>query len=171
MVKLTSLATRFCASVTSRISWRVFRSGRSTRILLGNRLSTASSRSNGLLVLPMTTTRPPPLLSPSHSIIMVVLTLVRVPWAESSLLSRLLSKLSTSSMKMTQGASLLASVKTAFAFFSLSPSHLFSTLDASMDRKVAWPSVATALASMVLPVPGGPNSSTPLTASFAMPSL
>ena len=56
-------------------------------------------------------------------------------------------------MKMTQGASRLASVKTALAFFSLSPSHLFSITLASTLRKVAPPSVATAFASIVLPVP------------------
>jgi hypothetical protein len=41
--------------------------------------------------------------------------------------------------------------------------HLY--LDASVDeetlKKVVWHSVATALASIVLPVPGGPKSSTP----------
>ena len=55
---------------------------------------------------------------------MVVLTLVRVPWLDSSLPSRELRMLSTSSMKTTHGASRLASVKTARAFFSDSPSHL-----------------------------------------------
>jgi hypothetical protein len=54
-------------------------------------------------------------------------------------------------MKMTQGASLLANVNTALAFFSDSPSHLFSTEDASTLKKLAPPSVATALASIVLP--------------------
>mmetsp|Transcript_39568 Transcript_39568/g.71276 ORF Transcript_39568/g.71276 Transcript_39568/m.71276 type:complete len:226 (+) Transcript_39568:551-1228(+) len=128
----------------------------------------------------MTTTRSDPAspfplvpeLSPSHSLIMVVLTLVKVPCAESSELpSLLLNSESTSSMKMTQGASLRAKVKTALAFFSDSPSHLFSTDEASTLRKLAPPSVATALASMVLPVPGGPNNKTPLTASLAIPSL
>mmetsp|Transcript_50192 Transcript_50192/g.106891 ORF Transcript_50192/g.106891 Transcript_50192/m.106891 type:complete len:276 (-) Transcript_50192:1650-2477(-) len=128
----------------------------------------------------MTTTRsdpasPRPLvpeLRPSHSLIMVVFTLVRVPCAESSELPSLeLSRESTSSMKTTHGASRRARVKTALAFFSDSPSHLFSTEEASTLRKDAPPSVATAFASMVLPVPGGPNSSTPLTASLAMPSL
>ena len=33
----------------------------------------------------------------------------------------------------------LARVKTAFAFFSLSPSHLFSIVEASTVRKVAPP--------------------------------
>mmetsp|Transcript_4850 Transcript_4850/g.14017 ORF Transcript_4850/g.14017 Transcript_4850/m.14017 type:complete len:277 (-) Transcript_4850:1722-2552(-) len=74
-------------------------------------------------------------------------------------------------MKITQGANRRASVNTALAFFSDSPSHLFSTDEASTLRKLAPPSVATALASIVFPVPGGPNSRTPFTASRAMPSL
>ena len=44
--------------------------------------------------------------------------------------------------------------------------HLY--LEASVEeetlKKVVWHSVATALASMVFPVPGGPNISTPCTA-------
>ena len=39
-------------------------------------------------------------------------------------------------------------------------------------KKVVWHSVATALASMVFPVPGGPNMSTPCTVStFISPSF
>mmetsp|Transcript_805 Transcript_805/g.1914 ORF Transcript_805/g.1914 Transcript_805/m.1914 type:complete len:289 (-) Transcript_805:1498-2364(-) len=180
LVRFTCGSNRFSASVTSRISLRVSRLGRSTRIRRGKRLSTASSKSNGLLVDPITTTRSEPAsplpfvpeFNPSHSLIMVVFTLVRVPWAESSALpSRLDRSESTSSMKMTHGANRLASVNTALAFFSDSPNHLFSTEDASTLRKLAPPSVATALANMVLPVPGGPNSKTPLTASRAIPSL
>jgi hypothetical protein len=47
-------------------------------------------------------------------------------------------------MKITHGASLLANVKTALAFFSDSPNHLFSTEDASTLKNEAPPSVATA---------------------------
>lgn len=61
---------------------------------------------------------------------------------------------STSSMNMTQGARRRARVNTALAFFSDSPSHLFSTQDASTERKVAPPSVATAFANIVFPVFG-----------------
>mmetsp|Transcript_57361 Transcript_57361/g.139947 ORF Transcript_57361/g.139947 Transcript_57361/m.139947 type:complete len:202 (+) Transcript_57361:383-988(+) len=175
LVKLTAVSSRFSANVTSKISFRVSRSGRSTRILLGNLRSTASSRSNGRFVDPMTTTRSPlpfvPEFNPSHSLIMVVLTLVNVPCAESSELpSRLDNKLSTSSMKITHGANRRASVNTALAFFSDSPNHLFSTEEASTLRKLAPPSVATAFASKVFPVPGGPKSNTPFTASLAIPS-
>ena len=72
------------------------------------------------------------------------------------LISQVTSKVPyhTSSINTTQGARRLASVNTALAFFSLSPSHLFSITLASTLRKVAPPSVATALASIVFPVPG-----------------
>mmetsp|Transcript_20159 Transcript_20159/g.37610 ORF Transcript_20159/g.37610 Transcript_20159/m.37610 type:complete len:277 (+) Transcript_20159:69-899(+) len=178
LVKLTSLLTRFWFRVTSRISRRVSRSGKSTMMRLGNLLSTASSRSKGRLVEPMTMTRDEPaspsplvpLLSPSHSLMSVVLTEVRVECEESSLDSLDDRIESTSSMKTTHGARRRASVKTALAFFSLSPNHLFSIDEASTAKKVAPPSVATALASMVFPVPGGPNSRTPFTASLAIPS-
>jgi len=77
IVKLTSPPNLFSASVTSRISRLVSRSGRSTNILRGNRLRTASSRSNGRLVEPITTTLSEPVtplvpeLRPSHSLIIV----------------------------------------------------------------------------------------------------
>lgn len=45
--------------------------------------------------------------------------------------------------------------------FSESPLHLDTTLDAEMLKKVVLHSVATALASMVLPVPGGPYNKIP----------
>mmetsp|Transcript_24706 Transcript_24706/g.31062 ORF Transcript_24706/g.31062 Transcript_24706/m.31062 type:complete len:221 (+) Transcript_24706:442-1104(+) len=179
-VRLTEGSNLFSAKVTSRISRRVSRSGRSTRIRRGNLRKTASSKSNGRLVDPITTTRSDPAspfpfvpeLRPSHSLIIVVFTLVRVPWAESSALPSRLDKIeSTSSMNITHGARRRARVKTALAFFSDSPSHLFSTEDASTLKNVAPPSVATAFASIVLPVPGGPKSNTPLTASLAIPSL
>mmetsp|Transcript_49743 Transcript_49743/g.74154 ORF Transcript_49743/g.74154 Transcript_49743/m.74154 type:complete len:239 (+) Transcript_49743:1006-1722(+) len=179
-VRFTPASKRFSARVTSKISLRESKSGRSTSILLGKRRNTASSKSKGRLVEPITMTRSDPTspfpfvpeLRPSHSLIMVVFTLVSVPCAESSELpSRLESSESTSSTKTTHGANLLANVKTALAFFSDSPSHLFSTEDASTLKKLAPPSVATAFASIVLPVPGGPNNKTPLTASRAIPSL
>mmetsp|Transcript_24384 Transcript_24384/g.46056 ORF Transcript_24384/g.46056 Transcript_24384/m.46056 type:complete len:145 (-) Transcript_24384:5396-5830(-) len=79
MVKLTSGPSLFSARVTSRISLLVWRSGKSTNMRRGNRLKTASSRSNGRFVDPMTTTlsepaSPFPLVpefKPSHSLIIV----------------------------------------------------------------------------------------------------
>ena len=54
-----------------------------------------------------------------------------------------------------------ASVKTARMYRSPSPNHLDATELMETLRKLAPASVATALASMVLPVPGGPNSKIP----------
>lgn len=64
---------------------------------------------------------------------------------------------STSSMKTTAGAVLLARLNTARMYFSPSPNHLLATLDMDTLIKFAPASVATAFASMVLPVPGGPG--------------
>lgn len=51
-------------------------------------------------------------------------------------------------------------------YYGLLPPHLY--LDARVDeetlKKVVFVSVATALASIVFPVPGGPNMSTPCSA-------
>ena len=49
--------------------------------------------------------------------------------------------------------------------FSLSPRHLETMLLAEILKKVDLDSVATALANIVLPVPGGPNKSTPFQGS------
>ena len=49
-----------------------------------------------------------------------------------------------------------------FINFSPSPNHLDATLLALILKKLNFDSVATAFASNVLPVPGGPNSNTPL---------
>ena len=45
--------------------------------------------------------------------------------------------------------------------FSDSPRHFELRLEAEILKNVVLPYVATALASIVLPVPGGPNISTP----------
>lgn len=46
-------------------------------------------------------------------------------------------------------------------YFSPSPNHLLASADMEMFRKLAPDSAATARASIVLPVPGGPKSRTP----------
>ena len=48
-----------------------------------------------------------------------------------------------------------------FTSFSLSPRHFDTMLDAEMLKNVVLHSVATAFASIVFPVPGGPNSRMP----------
>eukprot|EP00362_Geleiidae_sp_MMETSP1317_P000789 CAMPEP_0201285518 /NCGR_PEP_ID=MMETSP1317-20130820/110297_1 /ASSEMBLY_ACC=CAM_ASM_000770 /TAXON_ID=187299 /ORGANISM="Undescribed Undescribed, Strain Undescribed" /LENGTH=110 /DNA_ID=CAMNT_0047610715 /DNA_START=392 /DNA_END=720 /DNA_ORIENTATION=+ len=74
--------------------------------------------------------------------------------------SLLLMMESISSMKMVEGWWCLARVNSNLTNFSLSPRHLLTMVEALMLKNVVWHSVATALASIVLPVPGGPNNST-----------
>lgn len=64
-------------------------------------------------------------------------------------------------IKITHGSILLASVNTAFAIFSPSPTHFDVIELTDMLRKLAPDCTATAFASSVLPVPGGPNSRMP----------
>jgi len=68
----------------------------------------------------------------------------------------------SSSTKMTDGDSFLAKEKRAFVSFSASPNHLEVIVDPVTFIKLAPASVATAFARRLLPVPGGPNSNTPL---------
>ena len=69
---------------------------------------------------------------------------------------RLDMRLSTSSMNMVEGAWCLASSNNTLTSFSLSPRHLDTIEVADMLKNVVRHSVATAFASSVLPVPGGP---------------
>ena len=82
--------------------------------------------------------------------------------AESSLLRRSLRKASISSIKIIEGASLRAKLNVACTIFCDSPNHMFMAVDIFKLIKAAPDSLAMALASMVLPVPGGPYNSTPL---------
>uniref|UniRef100_A0A182IV30 Uncharacterized protein n=1 Tax=Anopheles atroparvus TaxID=41427 RepID=A0A182IV30_ANOAO len=90
--------------------------------------------------------------------------------ASCSLLLRSDSTESTSSMKMIDGCSSRATAKSARTSFSPSPTYLLVSDAADMLKKVAEHSVATARASSVLPLPGGPNSSSPL-AGVRSPAL
>ena len=63
---------------------------------------------------------------------------------------------SISSMKITLGALSAASAKRHFISFSPSPIHFEVRVDALQLKKVDLHSVAIALASIVLPFPGGP---------------
>mmetsp|Transcript_15364 Transcript_15364/g.43744 ORF Transcript_15364/g.43744 Transcript_15364/m.43744 type:complete len:230 (+) Transcript_15364:447-1136(+) len=93
-------------------------------------------------------------------------------WVRSSVFKRLdascslaaprrLANASISSKNTTAGARARAQPYTAFATFSLSPTNFESRLEGLTLKKAARACAATALANKVLPVPGGPNSSTP----------
>jgi hypothetical protein len=66
------------------------------------------------------------------------------------------TRLSISSMNTTQGATWRARANSLAICCSLSPYHLDNRSDDLIAMKLASASFATALASRVLPVPGGP---------------
>eukprot|EP00754_Rhynchopus_humris_P007008 Rhum_TRINITY_DN132_c0_g2::Rhum_TRINITY_DN132_c0_g2_i1::g.411::m.411 len=72
------------------------------------------------------------------------------------------SRLSISSRKTKLGASARAQANNAFTFFSPSPTILLVRADAEMLKNVKLHCAATAFASIVFPLPGGPKSSSPL---------
>ena len=65
-------------------------------------------------------------------------------------------------MKMMEGWHCLAAVKRLLTSFSPSSTNLLVRLLALMLKKALSDSLATARASMVFPLPGGPNSNNPL---------
>mmetsp|Transcript_8375 Transcript_8375/g.33983 ORF Transcript_8375/g.33983 Transcript_8375/m.33983 type:complete len:297 (+) Transcript_8375:624-1514(+) len=123
----------------------------------------ASSSSWGRLVAASTMTDPLVcwrLRKPSHRVMNSVFMFVT---ASCSPVLRLPRNESTSSTKMIAGANFHASVKTAVTSFCASPNHLLCSDDTRTLMNAAPDSFAMALASMVLPVPGGPYRSTPFT--------
>jgi hypothetical protein len=68
---------------------------------------------------------------------------------------------SISSMKMIDGARLRASVNRSRTLEAPTPTNISTKLEPLRAKNGTWASPATALASRVLPVPGGPTISTP----------
>ena len=64
-------------------------------------------------------------------------------------------------MKMMEGWHCLAAVNRLLTSFSPSPTNLLVRLLAEMLKKALSDSLATARASMVFPLPGGPKSNKP----------
>jgi len=81
-------------------------------------------------------------------------------------LSRDLPMVSISSMNTMQGATLAASLKRSRTRLAPTPTNISTKSEPEMEKNGTLASPATALASSVLPVPGGPTSSAPL-GSFA----
>mmetsp|Transcript_11585 Transcript_11585/g.48680 ORF Transcript_11585/g.48680 Transcript_11585/m.48680 type:complete len:352 (+) Transcript_11585:449-1504(+) len=135
------------------------------------RSCTAASRSCGRLVHPITMTRSSERVFMPSQLLMNSFLILRIASCSLEDDARLLSIESISSMNMTVGAILLASEKSALTHFSPSPNHLEAMLDIETLMKFAPASVATARASIVLPVPGGPNRSTPLHGCVRLPRL
>ena len=76
-------------------------------------------------------------------------------------LPRLGHKLSSSSKKITHGADYFARLNNDLTAFSDSPTYLFRSSGPLIEIKFAFDSFDTALATKVLPQPGGPYSKTP----------
>ena len=68
---------------------------------------------------------------------------------------------SNSSKKTTQGAELVALLKSYLTAFSLSPTYLFNNSGPLIEMKLALDSLDTARATRVFPQPGGPYKRTP----------
>ena len=113
---------------------------------------------SGRLVAPMMkTSKFPPLMfwTPSSSARNWLTTRSITP-PESPEMPRAGASASSSSKKMTHGAARRAFWKMSRTFFSLSPTYMLMSSGPFTLRKFSLHSVATALASSVLPVPGGP---------------
>mmetsp|Transcript_29373 Transcript_29373/g.49409 ORF Transcript_29373/g.49409 Transcript_29373/m.49409 type:complete len:232 (-) Transcript_29373:750-1445(-) len=134
-------------------------SGSGTYTRFTSRLRAASSNSSGLFVAPITRTRSSDDdKTPSNCTRNSVLSRRLASCSEED---RSVNMESISSIKITEGCSDAARPNSALIIFSLSPTHFETRFEALILKKVARASDANALASMVLPVPGGPNNSIP----------
>ncbi|OPX63729.1 MAG: hypothetical protein A4E30_00580 [Methanomassiliicoccales archaeon PtaB.Bin215] len=165
--RLTSSASGFRLKCTCRMAFLVSRSGAPTCIRRSKRpgRSSAGSIMSGRFVAAMTTTLCND-SNPSSSVSSCEITLSVTCESESP--PRVGAMESISSMKMMHGAACLALRKVSRTAFSLSPTHLLRNSGPLMLMKLLSDSVATAFASMVFPVPGGPYRSTPLGGSALM---
>lgn len=134
--------------------------GKVTRMRFSSLLSSAMSSSQGKLLAAKRNTRSVrDLIRPSSWIKSSVFMRLDASCSPSAL--RELRIESISSMKIVVGWWYRAKSKRTLISFSESPRHLLTIVDALMLKNVVRHSVATALASIVLPVPGGPNSKMP----------
>ena len=149
---------------TMNISFRSFRSGRSTCICLSNRpaRSRAESSMSARLVAAMMIT---PLLVPKPSIsvsrALSVFSLSSLPPME-GFLERALPTASISSMKMMHGAFSLACRNRSRTRLAPTPTNISTKSEPLMEKNGTPASPATAFAKRVLPVPGGPTNNAPL---------
>ena len=145
------------------ISSRPLISGRPTNTWRSNRpgRSSAGSRMSTRLVAARTTT-PSLAAKPSISTSSWFRVCSRSSWPPPRPLPRWRPTASISSMKTMAGACFLACSNRSRTRLAPTPTYISTKSEPEMDRKAVSASPATALASSVLPVPGGPTSSTPL---------
>ncbi len=162
---VSSINTSFAC--TLRILTRPFKSGLSTIIRLSKRpgLKSALSRISGLLVaariiIPFLPSKPS--ISESNWFKVCSRSSLPPPYFE----SRLLPIASISSIKIMHGAFFSASLNKSRTRDAPTPTYSSIKSEPAREKNGTFASPATALASIVLPVPGGPTSSAPL-GSFA----
>src|SRR5919204_4663447 len=161
--RATSSRSTFCSGLflecTRRISWRPARSGGGTKIWRSKRPgrgSAGSSFSSRLEAAITTSSSEPPKPSISTSSWLSV-------WSFSPEMScpRVAPTASSSSMKTMAGRALRASRNRRRMRAAPRPANISTNDDADCAKNLAFDSFATALASNVLPVPGGPCSRMP----------
>ena len=149
---------------TLKIALRSSRSGSSTLICRSKRpaLSRARSSMSALLVAAISIT-PEFVLKPSISVSSWFRVLSLSSLAPVIMFLPLaLPMASISSMKMIHGAFSLACLNRSLTREAPTPTNISTKSEPESEKKGTCASPATALASKVLPVPGGPTSNTPL---------
>ena len=157
------LEVGFLAKCTFRIANLSFLSGKSILTLLSNLpgRSKAGSRTSALLVAASTITFCPcSKPSISTSIWLSVCSLSSCP--PPIPLPLLLPTASISSIKIIQGEFFLALANKSLTLEAPTPTNISTNSEPEIEKKGTLASPATALDSIVLPVPGGPTSNTPL---------
>ncbi|KAH3673219.1 hypothetical protein WICMUC_003837 [Wickerhamomyces mucosus] len=149
----TSESFRFNVKIRLRCS----SFGNVTENLFGILLKKAASMSFGLLVAPSTKILPED-VRPSHRVMNSAFNIAVTSWSIDCLS---LKNESISSMNIIQGCNLPPSEKIASTILFDSPYHLSIICDILIEMKFAPLSLASALASIVFPQPGGPYNKTP----------
>ena len=161
--KSTSRPVGMCLVCTSRIIRRPFWSGGLTTTLRSNRpgRNSAGSRISARFVAASSTTPSVP-VKPSISVRIWLSVCSRSSTPPTLLAPRARPIASSSSMKMIAGATFFAWSNRSRTRDAPTPTIISMNSDADMWKNGTPASPATARASSVLPVPGGPDSSTPL---------
>ena len=161
--RFTSSPRGFPLACTARISSRPCTSGTPTamrrskrpgRRMAGSRISTRLVAA--ITMIPSLTPKPSISTSSWFSVCS------RSSWPPPIPVPRIRATASISSIKIIQGALLLASSKRSLTLEAPTPTNISTKSDPEIEKNGTPASPATALASRVFPVPGGPTSSTPL---------
>ena len=160
--KSTSPANGLFLAWTFKIASLPLTSGRPTKILRSNRpgRSKAGSKTSDRLVAAITMTPSSP-SNPSISTSIWFKVCSRSSWPPPIPLPRRRPTASISSIKMIDGAFFLAFSNKSRTRLAPTPTNISTKSDPEIEKNGTPASPATALASKVLPVPGGPSSKTP----------